>query len=134
MLTYSYILAKQKLSWLEMWNEFIVLWKAKIFPKHGFFDSQFDKWLHKETFWHHVFYFWMTIFFSFFLKDAPFYFALVLAAWNWGNQVLWCNNIWIFLGCERGFGYDLIFFIYIVVETSNMGNLFFWVFKPKNGI
>jgi hypothetical protein len=33
-----------------MWNEFIVLKEAKKIPKPNFFDSQFDKWLHKETF------------------------------------------------------------------------------------
>jgi hypothetical protein len=26
-------------------------------PQAHFFDSQFNKWLHKATFWHHVFYF-----------------------------------------------------------------------------
>ncbi len=51
---------------IPLWNEFVVLQKGKKFPKLGFFDFQFNKWLHKATFWHQVFWFWMTSFFSFF--------------------------------------------------------------------
>ncbi len=36
------------------WNEYKVLKKAKKFPKQGFYDSMFDKWLHKATFWSEV--------------------------------------------------------------------------------
>jgi len=31
-----------------------VLWEATKFPKHGFSNEAFDKWLHKVTFWPHV--------------------------------------------------------------------------------
>ncbi len=39
MLTYSCVLAKQKLSWLRMSNESIILKEAKKFPKFGFSNS-----------------------------------------------------------------------------------------------
>jgi hypothetical protein len=52
MLTYYYFSAEHKLSSLKMWNEFVVLRKAKKIPKPGFFDSQFNKWLYKATLWH----------------------------------------------------------------------------------
>jgi hypothetical protein len=67
MFTYSCVSIVQKLLWFKMWNEFVVLQEAKNFPKPGFFYFQFDKWLHKATFWHQVFCLWMTSFFSFFL-------------------------------------------------------------------
>jgi len=50
MLTYSYVLVEQKLLWLKMWNEFIVLQEAKNFVKLKFLNSQFNKWLHNATF------------------------------------------------------------------------------------
>jgi hypothetical protein len=64
--------------------------------------------------------------FSFFFKDASFYFAIVLVAWNWGNQVLWCNSIQFFLGFERDLVYDLSLFIYTIVEAGGMGDLLFF--------
>ncbi len=71
MLTYSCVLAKQKFLWFKVWNEFVVLHESKKFPKPKFFSSQFNKWLHKATFWHKVFYFQMT-FFHFFLTHSLF--------------------------------------------------------------
>ncbi len=43
-------ISKVELSLLKQWNESNVLKKANIFPKQGFLDIQFDKWLHKATF------------------------------------------------------------------------------------
>jgi hypothetical protein len=45
---------EQKVVWLRQWNEFRVLKGAKKFPKQGFSNIQFDKWLHKATFWYQV--------------------------------------------------------------------------------
>lgn len=39
MFTYSYVLAKKKLSWLRISNESIILKEAKKFPKFGFLNS-----------------------------------------------------------------------------------------------
>jgi hypothetical protein len=50
-LTYSFILVEHKLSWLKMWNEYVVLQEVKKIPKPEYSNSQFDKWLHKATFW-----------------------------------------------------------------------------------
>jgi len=50
MLIYHFINGEQKLAWLKQWNEFGVSKEAKKFPKQGFLESQFDKWLHKATF------------------------------------------------------------------------------------
>jgi hypothetical protein len=52
MLTYSFVSTKQKLSWLKMWNESVILREANKIPKPKFSNSQFDIWLHKATFWH----------------------------------------------------------------------------------
>jgi hypothetical protein len=50
MLAFSCVTPRQKLSWFKKWNELNVLREAKKFPKQGFSDEQFDKWLHKATF------------------------------------------------------------------------------------
>ncbi len=50
MLAYSCVIPQHKLSWLKTWNEFNVFKETKKFPKQGFLDKQFDKWLHKATF------------------------------------------------------------------------------------
>jgi hypothetical protein len=42
---------EQKVSRLKLWNQFGVLREVAKFPKHGFLDGTFDKWLHKATFW-----------------------------------------------------------------------------------
>jgi hypothetical protein len=43
-----------KRSSLKLWNQFGVLREATKFPKHGFLDGTFDKWLYKMTFWSQV--------------------------------------------------------------------------------
>jgi hypothetical protein len=45
---------EQNVIWLKQLNEFGVLKGAKKFRKQGFSNIQFDKWLHKATFWYHV--------------------------------------------------------------------------------
>jgi hypothetical protein len=52
MLAYSCVTLEHKLPWFKKWNELSVLREAKKFPKQGFPNEQFDKWLHKVTFWH----------------------------------------------------------------------------------
>jgi hypothetical protein len=47
MLVYYSVSKEHKVSWLKQWNEFRVMKEAKKFPKHGFSNIQFDKWLHK---------------------------------------------------------------------------------------
>jgi hypothetical protein len=37
MFAYSFVSVEQKFLWLKMWNEFVVLWEAKKFPKPRFF-------------------------------------------------------------------------------------------------
>jgi hypothetical protein len=114
-----------------MWNEYVVLREAKKFPKPRFFNSQFDKWLHKATFWYQVFYFWMNLFF---FQDVPSYCPLILQ-----------------LEIEAFKLFDVIVsnFSLVVREVPNMISLFshielwrlpiwktcfFQKFKPKDGI
>jgi hypothetical protein len=52
MLMYFSMSEEKKVSWLRQWNEFGILREAKNFPKLGFSNVQFDKWLHKATFWY----------------------------------------------------------------------------------
>jgi hypothetical protein len=54
MLTSTMVMNEQKISWLKLWNQFDVLKEATKFPKHGFLDGTFDKWLHKANFWSQV--------------------------------------------------------------------------------
>jgi hypothetical protein len=70
------------------------------------------------------FIFGWLFFFHFFFKDAL-YFALALAASNWGDQAFQCNNIRFFFGCEKGPRYDLFLFINRAMEVGDMGDLFF---------
>jgi hypothetical protein len=63
MLMYSCVSIEYKLSWLKMWNKSIVFKEAKKIPQVWVFLLQFDKWLHKITFWHQVLYLWMKLFF-----------------------------------------------------------------------
>jgi len=61
------------ISWVEDWLVQVVewvkgFWEAKKFPTLGFSNAQFDKWLHKATFWHQVsiliqFFFGYSLFF-----------------------------------------------------------------------
>jgi hypothetical protein len=50
MLASAMVMNEQKISWLKLWNQFDVLKEATKFPKHGFLDGTFDKWLHKANF------------------------------------------------------------------------------------
>jgi hypothetical protein len=50
MLASTQVSNEQKVSWLKLWNQFGVLKEAMKFPKQGFSDGTFDKWLHKATF------------------------------------------------------------------------------------
>jgi hypothetical protein len=50
MLAFALVTNEQKVSWLKLWNQSNVLREATKFPKHGFSDGTFDKWLHKATF------------------------------------------------------------------------------------
>jgi hypothetical protein len=56
-LAYCCVTPQQKLSWLKWWNESNVLKEANIFPKQGFSNQQFDKWQHKASFEHQVWFF-----------------------------------------------------------------------------
>ncbi len=50
MLASTQIINEQKVSWLKFWNQSSVLKEATKFPKHGFSNGTFDKWLHMVTF------------------------------------------------------------------------------------
>jgi hypothetical protein len=67
----------------------------------------------------------MIVYFSFFLKNIPFYFIIVITVWILGNQVLRCSNIQFFFSYERGPRYDLSLFIDMVFKASYMAYLFF---------
>ncbi len=45
---------EQKVLWVMEWNESSVLRETIKFPKQGFSNFMFDKWLHMATFWSHV--------------------------------------------------------------------------------
>jgi hypothetical protein len=51
MLTFAHVTNEQKVSWLKLLNQSGVLKEAMKFPKQGFSDGTFGKWLHKATFW-----------------------------------------------------------------------------------
>jgi len=50
MLACTHVTNEQKVSLLKIWNQSNVLKEAKKFPKQGFLNGAFDKWLHKTTF------------------------------------------------------------------------------------
>jgi hypothetical protein len=50
MLAFALVTNEQKVFWLKLWNQSNVLRETTKFPKHGFSDGTFDKWLHKATF------------------------------------------------------------------------------------
>jgi len=49
MLAFAYV-TNEHVYWLKLWNQYGVLKGATKFPKQGFLDGTFDKWLHKTTF------------------------------------------------------------------------------------
>ncbi len=49
MLAFAYV-TNEHVYWLKLWNQSGVLKEATKFPKQGFLDGTFDKWLHKTTF------------------------------------------------------------------------------------
>jgi hypothetical protein len=51
MLVSAQVSNEQKLSWLKLWNQSEMLKEEENFPKQGFLDRIFDKWLHKATLW-----------------------------------------------------------------------------------
>jgi hypothetical protein len=50
MLTFTHVTNEQKVLWLKLSNHSSVLKEARKFPKHGFLNGTFDKWLYKMTF------------------------------------------------------------------------------------
>jgi hypothetical protein len=50
MLALAMVSNEDKVSWLIQWNESSVLNEAINFPKQGFSNFMFDRWLHKATF------------------------------------------------------------------------------------
>jgi hypothetical protein len=63
MLVFACVSNEQELQCLKTWNQSGVLCETQKFPKQGFCDSIFDKWLPKATFWQQVFYLFLTLFF-----------------------------------------------------------------------
>jgi len=64
-----------------------------------------------------------TFFFHFFFEML-----LIMCSYSYsflGIQVVWCNSLRFFIGCERGLRYDFSLFIYIIMEASGMGYFFF---------
>ncbi len=70
MLVSTFVNTKQNFFWLRQWNQFGVIKEAQKFPKHGFLDANFDKWLQRAIFRHQEFdYLIKSIFFSSIVLD-----------------------------------------------------------------
>jgi hypothetical protein len=52
MLVLACVSTDYKCFWLKQWNQFGITREAQKFPKQGFPNATFDKWLHITTFWH----------------------------------------------------------------------------------
>ncbi len=102
-------------------NQSNVLKEAKKFPKQGFLDGTFDKWLHKTTFWFQVnpllistskFLFKLKEF----LNNIPFF------IWRWRHK-----NYFLLLSLILGFNaLANSLQVYSRVEIGSFGDILFW--------
>jgi hypothetical protein len=86
-----------KVKWLQRWNQSATLRETLKFPKPGFNDSMFPKWLYKGTWWAQVCfqsecYFKILWLSSFATIINLWFFEFNVAIGRWDSQIAWCND------------------------------------------
>jgi len=116
---------EQEVLWLMQWNKSNVFREAKKFPKQGFSNFMFDKWLHKATFCLKYLFLQILHFFNckFLAKFEGFTIEVYsYVTWSWSSKVVCIDNHGSCLVCWRYKQLIFLVGLHKGMEAYNMGD------------